>query len=101
MKTCPCAHHISTGGGGARRHNHTWHSFPKFPQAGPLSYLLAFITQSPHGFPSDQADSAAWHLSLCRVLLGSLPSLEVAALLPYSVCDIHHSDHAQESQGLL
>lgn len=46
------------------------------PQAGPLPYVL-----SPQGSLSAEADSAAWHFSLCRVLLGSLPSLEVAALL--------------------
>lgn len=49
-------------------------------QRAPLSQLLLCITQSPHGSFSGEADSAAWHPSLCRVLLGFVPSLEAVAL---------------------
>lgn len=67
MCSSPSCLHTSPVGG------HRQHPFP------------TDITQRSQGSLSDEADSAAWHLILCRVLLGSLPSLEVAALLPYPV----------------
>lgn len=69
-------------------------------QQAPLSELFICITQSPHGSFSGEADSAAWHLSLCRVLLGFVPSLEAVALLLYPVYHSHRSDCAHEPRGL-
>lgn len=70
-------------------------------QRAPLSQLLLCITQSPHGSFSGEADSAAWHPSLCRVLLGFVPSLEAVALPLHPVYHSHRSDCAHEPRGLL
>lgn len=64
-------------------------------QRPPLTIHLS--SSAPTGLILRRGHSAAWRLSLGRVLQGFLPSLEAVALLLYPVYHIHHSDCALHS----